>query len=232
MKHSSNPGPSLSSQEISCGMIYYCFQLLFLPSILHTVNRLLGDAMGSAELNFSCYLVNFLTMLLLFPRFLGRSAAQGKKHPAYFCQAVVLGLASYYACFFLLDHLIPLLVPAYANRNDASIAAMVQSSPYLMVIGTVILVPPFEECVFRGLIFRTLWEKSHTLAYAVSMLSFSLIHILGFWGQYSPVELFIALLQYLPAGLCLAWCYTKAGTIFAPIAVHAIVNCITIQSFR
>ncbi len=232
MKKSNNPGPSLNSQETVCGLIWFCFQLVFLPSILHTVNGLLDGIMGTAELNFAYYLVNFLSILLLFQNFLSRSAAQVGKHPAYFCQAVILGLAAYHACFYAVDHLVSLLVPGFSNHNDASIAAMLQKNPFLMFIGTVILVPPFEECIFRGLIFRSLWSKSHALAYAVSILSFSMIHILGYWGQYSPLELVIAVLQYLPAGLCLAWCYIKAETIFAPIAVHAAINYITIQSFR
>ena len=38
----------------------------------------------------------------------------------------------------------------------------------------------------------------------------------------------MAFLQYLPAGLCLAWAYTKADTIFAPILIHAAVNAVSI----
>ena len=92
--------------------------------------------------------------------------------------------------------------------------------------------PPVEECFFRGLIFRNLYGKSHWVAYLVSMLAFALIHILGYAGQYTPLEILMAVLQYLPAGLCLAWSYTKADTIFAPIAIHAIVNFITLTSWR
>jgi len=63
----------------------------------------------------------------------------------------------------------------------------------------------------------------------VSMLVFAIIHIIGYIGQYSALELLMALLQYLPAGLCLAWSYTKADTIFAPILIHAAVNFLTIR---
>ena len=64
------------------------------------------------------------------------------------------------------------------------------------------------------------------------MLAFALIHILGYVGQYTPLEILMAVLQYLPAGLCLAWSYTKADTIFAPIAIHATVNFITLTARR
>ena len=109
---------------------------------------------------------------------------------------------------------------------------MRQESRLLVVIGTVILVPTAEECFFRGLIFRNLYGKSHWAAYLVSMLAFAFVHILGYAGQYTPLEMLMALLQYLPAGLCLAWSYTKADTIFAPIAIHAAVNFITLTSWR
>ena len=130
------------------------------------------------------------------------------------------------------DRVIGLLVPGFSNYNDSAIAVMGQENRLLVIIGTVLLVPPVEECFFRGLIFRNLYGKSHWVAYLVSMLAFALIHILGYAGQYTPLEILMALLQYLPAGLCLAWSYTKADTIFAPIAIHATVNCITLTSWR
>jgi membrane protease YdiL (CAAX protease family) len=36
-------------------------------------------------------------------------------------------------------------------------------------------------------------------------------------------------LQYLPAGLCLAWAYIRGGTIFASIVIHAAINYVSIQ---
>ena len=101
-----------------------------------------------------------------------------------------------------------------------------------MVIGTVILVPPAEECLFRGLIFRKLYGKNQAAAYLISILAFSCIHIFGYIGVYSPLELTMAVLQYLPAGLCLAWSYTRADTLFAPILIHAAVNYVTINGLR
>ena len=108
--------------------------------------------------------------------------------------------------------------------NDEAILSMKQGSFFLMALGTVVLVPPVEECFFRGLIFRNLYSSSKWAAYLVSILAFAAIHILGYIGTYSPLELVLAVLQYLPAGLCLAWSYTRADTIFAPILIHAAIN--------
>ena len=56
--------------------------------------------------------------------------------------------------------------------------------------------------------------------------------MLGYIGTESVRTLVLCFLQYLPAGLCLAWTYTKADNIFAPIVVHAIVNAVAIGALR
>lgn len=232
MRKSRSISSYLSSQETISGAVYFAFQLLLLSGILSWINTHLTHPLNSAELNFVYYLINFMAMLLIFHNFLGRSASQVWHHPAYFCQAVILGCAAYFACSWATAWLVRQLVPGFTNYNDAAIAGMSQGNYFLMVIGTVILVPPVEECMFRGLIFRNLYGKSRWAAYIVSILAFALIHILGYIGRYSALELLMAVLQYLPAGLCLAWAYTKADTIFAPIVIHALVNAYGIYQMR
>lgn len=214
------------------GFLYLAFELLFLPSLLRWCNGQLHPSLSTAELNFLYYLLNFLAVLFIFHQFLGHNLSQVAQHPAYFCQAVILGLAAYYACFYALDFVMDFLTPSFSNYNDAAIAEMSRGGFFLMLVGTVILVPTAEECFFRGLIFRNLYGKSRWAAYLVSMIAFAAIHILGYIGLYSPLELIMAVLQYLPAGLCLAWAYQKCGTIFAPIFMHACINFLSIQRLR
>ena len=221
-----------NSHETMAGFCYFVFQLLLLPELLTLLNAQLSHPLKDAELNFLYYMINFMAVLLIFHDFLAGAATQAARHPAYLCQAIILGLAAYYACLIATNWIIALLVPAFSNYNDTSIAAMRQDNRFLVLIGTVVLVPPVEECFFRGLIFRNLYGKSHWTAYLVSMLAFAMIHILGYAGQYTPLEILMAALQYLPAGLCLAWSYVKADTIFAPIAIHAAVNFITLTYWR
>ena len=229
MKRNRSLSACPTAQESVAGGVYFVFQLVLLPSILRWVNAQLSQPLTQTELNFTYYLINFLAAILIYHEFLGRSARQATQHLAYFCQAVILGLAAYYACNFLTLRLIRLLVPGFTNYNDAVISAMSRSGRYLM---TVILVPPAEECVFRGLIFRNLYGESHWVAYVVSILAFAAIHVLGYIGKYSPLELVMAVLQYLPAGLSLAWAYTKSDTIFAPIVIHACINLVAIGGLR
>ena len=230
MKPSSFPCPS--QKETVYGFLYLSFQMVVLPSLLIGFNSRLTAPLSSAELNFVYYLINFLAVLVIFRNFLRMSLKQALEHPGLLFRGAILGLAAYWVCFHAIDRMIQWRYPLFSNHNDASIFAMLDNSRLLMTLGTVALVPPAEECFYRGLFFRNLYGKSRWAAYLVSTLAFACIHILGYIGTYSPAELAIALLQYLPAGLCLAWSYVHSGTIFAPIVIHAAVNFITISGLR
>lgn len=232
MKRTKTYSGNLTGRETVGGFIYLVFQMFLLPYLLIMANGHLSTPLNDAELNFTFYLINFISILLIFHGFLGRALTQATQNIAIFCQAVILGLVAYYACNFATTWLVTKLVPSFSNYNDAAIAELMGGSYFLTVIGTVILVPPVEECLYRGLIFRNLWQKSRWAAYIVSILAFSMIHIVGYIGQYTALELVMAFLQYLPAGLCLAWTYTKCDTIFAPILVHAAINAMAIGLLR
>ena len=232
MKRSHNIGTYLSSRETVAGFFYLAFQMLFLPPMLLWCNNQLAQPVSSTELNFVFYLVNFMAMLLIFHDYLGRSASQVAQHPIYVGEGVILGFVGYYVMKQLTTWVMQQFFPGFSNYNDEAIAAMIRGNYFLMFVGTVILVPPFEECMFRGLIFRNLYKTSKWAAYTVSILAFAIIHIIGYLGKYSAWELLLAVAQYLPAGLCLAWSYARSDTIFAPILIRAAINFITIRQLR
>ena len=223
---------NLTNRETMGGFVYLVFQLLFLGPILTWINGKLVNPLTEAELNFVFYLVNFMAILLIFHDFLGRALNQVTRHPVVFFEAVVLGLAAYFVCNQATTWLVRQLVPGFHNYNDEAIAAMRNGNFFLMAVSTVVLGPPVEECLYRGLIFRNLYKRSALAAYIVSIMAFSIIHIIGYIGVYQPLELLMAFLQYLPAGLCLAWGYMKADTIFVPIVIHAIINAVAIGIVR
>ena len=97
MKRNRSLSACPTAQESVAGGVYFIFQLVLLPPILRWVNAQLSQPLTETELNFTYYLINFLATILIYHEFLGRSARQATQHIAYFCQAVVLGLAAYYA---------------------------------------------------------------------------------------------------------------------------------------
>ena len=223
---------SMSRGEKISGWLYMVFSLLMLPALLTWFNGQLADPMREGTLNFVFYLTNFLCILCIFHRFLRSSLVAAWRDIWNFIQAVILGYVAYWAASGAMDFLISHFLPGFTNVNDASINAMASTDYTLMAIGVVLLVPLAEEVLYRGLIFRNLLQTSAVAAYLVSMAAFAAIHVLGYLGSESVTTLVICFIQYLPAGLCLAWTYTKADNIFAPVVVHAIVNAIAIGALR
>ena len=223
---------SMSRSEKIWGWLYMVFSLLALPGILNWVNSQLAAPVDESTLNFVFYLTNFLFICGIFRTFLHASLVAAWRDIWNFIQAVVLGYVAYWAASEVMEFIMSYLLPGFSNINDAAITELARANYTLMLIGVVFLVPLTEEMLYRGLIFRNLWQSSKVAAYLLSMAAFAAIHVLGYIGSEDITTLLICFLQYLPAGLCLAWTYTKADNIFAPTVVHAIVNAISIGALR
>lgn len=223
---------SMSRTEKILGWLYMAFSLLALPMALQWFNGKLSDPMNEGTLNFVFYLTNFLFIVFIFHSFLRSSLVAAWRDIWNFIQAVILGYVAYWACSSALETVMSYLLPEFSNINDASISAMAKTNYTLMAVGVVLLVPLAEEVLYRGLIFRNLWQTSKVAAYLVSMAAFAAIHVLGYIGSEDITRLVLCFIQYLPAGLCLAWTYTKADNILAPVVVHAVVNAMAIGALR
>ena len=223
---------SMSRSEKIWGWLYLAFSLIALPSLLTILNSKLASPLDEGTLNFAFYCINFLAVICIFSRFLRDSLVAAWRDLWNFIQAVVLGYVALWAATKVMNFAMGYLLPNFKNINDSSIIAMAKNGYTLTAIGVVILVPLVEEVLYRGLIFRNLYRSSQAAAYLVSMAAFAAIHVLGYIGSESVTTLVLCFLQYLPAGLCLAWTYAKADNIFAPIVVHAIVNAVAIGALR
>ena len=227
MKHSSLP-TALTHQETRNGFIYMAVSFVALPWLLSEGNAYLADPLSTGKLNFIYYFLNFGFMLWICRRFLAQSMNLALKIPFPVIWYGVLGYLGSQALGELLGIATLFIYPEFSNVNDATITAMLREDSRLIIWGTVFLVPLAEELFFRGLIFRNLWSRNHVVAYLVSMGLFSLIHVAGYIGTYSPVHLLMCFLQYLPASFCLCWCYCQTGTIITPIFMHALTNAMSV----
>lgn len=223
---------SLTRDELLWGWVYLAFEFLFLPTILQLVSFSLFPGISDAEFNFLYYFVNFLATILIFHSFLSRNLGIAKGKLLQVGLYVLLGLVIYWTSNLVMSELTYRIMPDFYNVNDAGIAAMSQDAFLLMAIGTVLLVPVAEESLFRGLLFRGIYGKSRWAAYAVSALCFCLPHVSVYIGSYDLSLLAMCFIQYLPAGLMLAWSYEKSNTILTPIIIHTIINAIGIYSMR
>lgn len=232
MSQRKNLSPPLTQKETVCGWTYLVLEVLFLPSVLQLLWQSFFPEATEATVNFLYYIMNFGAVTVIFRRFLRKSLTSAGKHLGRFLLYSLLGFILYWATSFLMGKLLLLIDPAFSNVNDSAIADMSQDGYIYMAIGTIILVPTAEECLFRGLLFRGFYEKGRWPAYLISILSFCAIHILGYIGAYTPLTLLLCFVQYIPAGLCLAWAYEKSDTIAVPILIHTVINAIGIDTLR
>ena len=223
---------SMSRGEMIAGICYLAIQLLILPGLLLWANQCIGSPLTATELNFVFFALDFTAVTVIFHRFLIVSGKRALKQPFICIRSAFWGLLFYWLTSYLVSILIIGIYPDFSNVNDQSIIGLTQQNYMLMAIGTVVLVPVTEETLYRGILFRSLYNRNHILAYAVSTLAFSALHVIGYIGSYEPIHLLMCLLQYIPAGLCLGWAYAKADTIWAPILMHMTINQIGILSMR
>ena len=222
----------MSKNEQILGFVYLLFEILVLPSLLYYLNSLLPTPLSDGRLNFLYFSLNFIAVCFLFRSFIQRSFTRIKTDFGTFLLITVGGFGVYYVTNLLMNMLINLVVPNFANLNDHSIVQLIGNDQISMIIGTILLAPVAEELLHRGLVFGTLRPKSLWAAYLVSTILFSIVHIMGYIGVYSLPHLLVAFMQYLPAGLILAWTYHKSGNIFSPILIHIAVNTSAILTLR
>ena len=84
----------------------------------------------------------------------------------------------------------------------------------------------------RGLVFRTLYNRSKIAAYVISVVIFGALHVVGYITMYEPLQLLLCFLQYIPAGIALGWAYARSGSILAPILIHTLVNALGVAILR
>lgn len=214
----------MSRGETIWGWSYYLFQIFVLQFVIEFVCLLAKIPLTLLGLNVIYFCVNFAALTIILFSFLKKSVVRAAKDWKKTLKAVFLGFIVYWVLNLLVYNLILQLKPEYYNLNDNTISTMAHGNFSLLIFCTVVLAPVAEELVFRGLIFQGLYNKNHIIAYLVSTLAFSAIHVIPYIGVMSPMHMLLSTLQYVPAGIALAWAYAKADTICAPISIHMLVN--------
>lgn len=230
MSKKQNRAPYLSQPETTWGWVYFALQLVILPMLLNKLNNYLG--LSRSWLNMVYYSINFIAVLLIFHSYLGRSLSHAGSHFGSLLKGCILGLAVYLCCNQAFGWLIRRFLPGFINVNDAAVFSMLRSNYWPFAFATVVMVPLAEELFYRGLIFRGLLPRKKKLAYILSTLAFCAVHVAGYIGSYQWQTLALCFLQYVPAGLCLAWACDEADNIYASVLVHSVINAIGIFSWR
>ena len=223
---------SLTKRELSHGIRYLLFQTIFLPSLLTLVNGLLPISLSPVWLNGLFFSINLGAALWIFHRFLVGFFPVGWKQLFCILGVGILFFAVNQGCSWILGKLFSSVMADFSNRNDQSISALLRENFPVMALCTVIFVPVTEECFFRGALFRGIYDRSPWMAWVISTVLFSFIHVMNYIGVISPLALLLSFLQYVPAGICLAAAYRLSGSLLCPILIHAAVNTVGVLSMR
>jgi len=231
MKEDSFALPMRKSEAVF-GWIYlfvHSVLLIFaLPYIAYFYDRLTGTAMTEPQLNVVYYAISLTLVLLFMFRYLRWSFYDLCDHIG----TALLTILLFYFLYNFLTNLVMLLLDALlagtTNPNDAAINGDVALAPNAMLAVAVLMAPLVEECLFRGAVFGTLRKKSRFLAYAVSTLLFAVYHLWQYFVMDPDPTLFLYLLQYLPAGILLARCYERSGSIWTSVFLHMIINFVSV----
>ena len=218
-------GRSLSRAEAIAGWCYLPFYLVLLSAGIQYAAALLHLSLSALTINIVYFSINLLFVLLVFRNFLlQRFFGSGFWN---FVQALILGFVLYYAGTWVLQFALSRLAPGFTIYNNETVGSLISDNQYVMLAVTVFLAPIIEETLVRGLVFGSIQPTSRVMAYLVSVILFTLMHNWQYFMLYPAGKVLLSCIPYLPASVALAWTYEKAGTIWASISLHAVVNALS-----
>jgi membrane protease YdiL (CAAX protease family) len=133
-----------------------------------------------------------------------------------FLWVVPLGLVAAYAVGIVHDVIVHPEQQAIVSQFPRS---LVGALAFILV--AVVLAPLFEEIVFRGFLFRGLANSFGWVWAALASAGiFGIAHL--------QLDVFVPLAAL---GFFLAWSYRRTGSLWAPIAMHAVFNAIAVLAW-
>ena len=211
--------PNLTKTEWKNGLIAMTVAMFLLPGLLAFI-----PGLSEAMLNFTAYFISVGTAVYFLRRFLGKNMVVALARPFATLYLAALGYLANLA-FAEVTHYIAWLVSSdYVNLNNQTVQSLLATDLPLILITTVVLAPIAEECFFRGLLFRGIYDRSPIWAWVLSVGLFAVGHVAGYIGMYTLPELLVSLLIYIPAGIILNVTYRRSGSIISPIIAHVIIN--------
>ena len=213
--------------EVIAALLYLPLHIWLLPTLLYSLPGLKG--LSDLTVNVVVYITGTVYMLLLLGRFLRRDFDPLCDHLVYCVLQVLISYGMMLAFNMILNGLLLLVLPSdTANPNNAAVMEMADLEYGKTAALAIFLAPLVEEPIFRGAVFTALRRRNRNLAYATSMLLFSIYHVWGY--AFSDPVYWIYLLQYLPVSWLLCRCYERCNSIWGSILFHMMVNAVSISA--
>ena len=214
---------TLTKQEKRWGWVYLAAQMLVLPFVVALICMLMGVT-SEAVMNLICFYLNAALAVVVFQKLLVKSFHNCRGRWKQTLLTALKGFGLYWLASTAVAVAILVLKPDFANVNDQSIVIMLGERPVLMTVAVVFAAPLAEECLFRGWMFMGLAEKNRKLAYAVTCVFFSGVHILAYIGTYDALTLLLCFVQYLAPSYVLCRTCARDDSLCAPLLLHMTIN--------
>ena len=220
-------GPLMTRAETLFGWCWLPLYAALLGYLFRFAAESLGLMLSGAALNLACFGVHFVVVILCFRSFLSKSFRVFAEDFWLFVQTLILGFVFYYIVTLLLTKGLHLVFGDVTNYNNETVVALMVQNRTAMFFCTVLAAPLAEEVLLRGVVFGSFRPFSRPLAYVVSVLLFSMMHLWQYAGTADIPSLISSGLCYIPAAVALAWTYEKSGTIWASVLLHAVINALS-----
>ena len=222
----------MNKVETIVGWVYVFVHIFAMPYIVSALNVFvfphLGFQLNSTWLNLLYYAIGFVFLLGFLFHFLRESFGDMWNNFMATVVAVLIGYVVYIFLSAAVNFAISFFLPSTVNPNSEAVNTITRINPKKMLVIGVLLAPVVEETLFRGVVFGSLRGKNAFAAYLVSCLLFSVYHLWSYFLDGGSLWDLLYLLQYVPAGLVLGWCYEQSGTIWAPVFLHMLINYVSI----
>lgn len=218
--------------------VLYCILAFFsLPFImLLLMQGSFNDEAVLSGVQIAYHVINFLAAVWIYREYLGDALlnvqidVKGFLKTVGTCVTVMVMLA--WAMFRILSFIggeqvyvaafgiLPLSeVELFALSSD-----LVLMNPIFGTICLVVLVPVSVSCLFYSMSFAPVCCKRPWLAYIVVALVIAFPRVCNGMTYWDPTQQAILYFTQLPMHLLACWAYQKMDTVWAPIAVLAVVN--------
>lgn len=222
----------MSKTEAIVGWVYvfvHTFALSVLVELLGIyVFPLLHIPVTPANVNFAYYAFSFIFLLIFLFKFWRDSFRILWSNVLQTLGTIVISYFVYLALGYLVTLLLDLFLDDLVNPNSAAVSTVMKLNPNTMIAIAVLLAPVVEETLFRGVVFGTIRKKSRIAAYLVSTLFFAVYHLWSYLLDGFSWQIVLYLVQYIPAGIVLAWCYERSENLWGSVFLHMIINYVSV----
>lgn len=198
-----------------------------LPVVLYILSEKISflGSLGEVELNLISGAATLLGIFFLGYNYLKDQFESIRGNALLILRYIILALLLKFALELIVQAVFFFLnLEITSTENNEAILELSRNNFTKMLGLTVIVAPIVEEVFFRGCLFGGLYKYGRVLAYVVSVLCFSLLHVAGFMVMDFSLSQIAQLILYVPASVALAYCYEKSGNIWANIVMHSGIN--------